>query len=90
MSLNVPPVVAQYLEAERAKDPRRLSLCFSENGVVHDKGKDRRGREPIREWKKEVDAKYRYVSESLSASAHKNTVTVRARLNCDSPAVRWR
>jgi hypothetical protein len=85
MPLNVPPIVAEYLEAERARDGRRLSLCFAGNGVVHDEGKDRRGREAIREWKEEVDAKYKYVSEPLAASADENTVTVRARLTGDFP-----
>ena len=85
MPLNVPSIVAEYLEAERAKDARRLSLCFAENGVVHDEGKDRCGRDEIREWKEEVDAKYRYVSEPLAASANVNTVTVRARLTGDFP-----
>ena len=85
MPLNVPPIVAEYLEAERAKDSRRLSLCFAGNGVVHDEGKDRHGRDAIREWKEEVDAKYGYASEPLSASAHQNTVTVRARLTGDFP-----
>ena len=42
--LNVPPVVAEYLEAERSKDARRLSLCFAENGLVRDEDKERRGR----------------------------------------------
>ncbi|HEY3129581.1 MAG TPA: nuclear transport factor 2 family protein [Acidobacteriota bacterium] len=85
MPLNVPPIIAEYLEAERAKDARRLSLCFAGNGVVHDEGKDRRGRDAIREWKEEVDAKYRYVSEPLAASVNENTVTVRARLTGDFP-----
>jgi hypothetical protein len=85
MPLNVAPIVAEYLEAERAKDARRLSLCFAGNGAVHDEGKDRRGREAIREWKEEVDAKYKYVSEPLAASADGNTVTVRARLTGDFP-----
>ena len=85
MQLSVPPIVAEYLEAERAKDARRLSLCFAGNGVVHDEGKDRRGRDAIRDWKMGADAKYRYVLKPLSASAHKNTVTVRARLTGDFP-----
>ena len=85
MPLNVPPIIAEYLEAERAKDARRLSLCFAGNGVVHDEGKDRRGRDAIREWKEEVEAKYRYVSEPLAASVNENTVTVRARLTGDFP-----
>lgn len=85
MSLNVPHVVAEYLEAERSKDARRLSLCFAENGLVRDEGKERRGRAAIRQWKEEADAKYRYVSEPLVASAHQDTVTVRARLTGDFP-----
>ena len=85
MALNVPDVVAEYLEAERMKDARRLSLCFAENGIVHDEGKERCGRDEIRAWKEEVDAKYRYVSEPFAASANGNTLTVRARLTGDFP-----
>jgi hypothetical protein len=85
MLLNVPPVVAEYLSAERVKDASRLSLCFAENGVVHDEGRDRCGRQAIQQWKEEVDAKYRYVSEPLAASVHEDTVTVRARLTGDFP-----
>lgn len=85
MTLNVPPIVAKYLEAERAKDAHGLSLCFSRNGVVHDEGTHRHGRGAIREWKEEADAKYRYVSEPLGVSAVENTVTVRARLTGEFP-----
>jgi hypothetical protein len=83
--LNLPPVVVEYLNAERAKDAARLSLCFAEDGVVHDEGSDRHGRDGIRHWKEEVDAKYRYVSELLAASAQDNTVTLRMRLTGDFP-----
>ena len=83
--MNVPPVVAEYLEAERAKDARRLALCFAENGLVRDEDKERRGRAAIRQWKEKADAKYRYVSEPLAASAHQDTVTVSARLTGDFP-----
>jgi hypothetical protein len=85
MPLNVPPVVAEYLSAERAKDSSRLSRCFAENGVVHDEGRARCGREAIRQWKEEVDAKYRYVSDPLAASVHEDAVTVRTRLTGDFP-----
>jgi hypothetical protein len=83
--LNLPPVVVEYLDAERAKDADRLSLCFAEDGVVHDEGRDRRGRDAIRQWKAEVDAKYRYVPEPLAASAQGDTVTVHMRLTGDFP-----
>jgi len=83
--LDLPPVVVEYLSAERAKDATRLSLCFVEDGVVHDEGRDRRGRDGIRQWKEEVDAKYRYVSEPLAASVQEDTVTLRTRLTGDFP-----
>ena len=83
--LNLPSVVVEYLSAERARDAARLSLCFAEDGVVHDEGRDRRGRDGIRQWKEEVDAKYRYVSEPLAASAQKDTVILRTRLTGDFP-----
>lgn len=82
---NLPPIVAEYLAAERAKDASRLSRCFTEDGLVHDEGRERRGREAVRRWKAEADAKYRYVSEPLAASVHEDTVTVRARLTGDFP-----
>src|SRR5947209_6722171 len=85
MLLNVPPVVAEYLSAEHANDAGRLSLCFAENGVVHDEGQDRCGRKAIRQWKEDVHAKYRYVCEPLAASVQEDTVTVRARLTGDFP-----
>jgi hypothetical protein len=85
MPLDLPPVVAEYLSAERAKDANRLSLCFAENGVVQDEGRDRRGRDAIRHWKEEVDAKYGYVSTPLAASVEENTVTVRVRLTGTFP-----
>ena len=83
--LNLPPVVVEYLSAERERDAARLSLCFAEDGVVHDEARDRHGRDGIRRWKEEVDAKYHYVSELLAASAQDNTVTLRVRLTGDFP-----
>ena len=83
--LNLPPVVVEYLSAERARDADRLSLCFAENGVVHDEGRDRRGRDGIRQWKEEVDAKYRYDAEPVAASVADDTVTLRTRLTGNFP-----
>ena len=79
MPLNVAPIVAEYLEAERAKDARRLSLCFAGNGAVHDEGKDRRGLAAIRDWMEETTRKYRptvVVLNSVEAAAS-TTATVR-------------
>src|SRR5260370_28531648 len=55
-----PNPVAAYLAAEEAKDADALSRCFTEDGTVHDERQDYPGRDSIRLWKQEADAKYRY------------------------------
>ena len=81
--LNVPEPVAAYFAAEEAKDAEKLSLCFIEDGTVHDEGRDYRGRQAIRQWKQDADKKYRYVLLPLAAQTNANEVTVRARLTGD-------
>ena len=80
MAIDVPEPVAAYLAAEEAKDPDALSRCFTEDGTVHDEGRDYHGRESIRQWKQEVDTKYRYVMQTVNTQTHGDKVTVRARL----------
>ena len=81
--LNVPEPIAAYFAAEEAKDAEKLSLCFIEDGTVHDEGRDYRGRGAIRQWKQEADKKYRYVLLPLAARIDGDEVTVRARLTGD-------
>ena len=81
--LNVPAPVAAYFAAEEVKDAEKLSLCFIEDGTVHDEGRDYRGREAIHQWKQEADKKYRYVLLPLDAQTTGNEVTVRVRLTGD-------
>jgi ketosteroid isomerase-like protein len=85
MALDVPEPVAAYLAAEAAKDADALSCCFTEDGTVHDEGRDYRGRDSIRQWKQEVDTKYRSVLQTVNAQTHGDKVTVRARLTGEFP-----
>jgi ketosteroid isomerase-like protein len=55
--------VATYLAAEKAKDPNMLTLCFAHDALVHDEGRNYRGLDAIRSWKREAEAKYRYIME---------------------------
>jgi len=83
MMLDVPAPLAAYFAAEETKDAEKLSLCFIEGGTVHDEGRNYRGRQAIRQWKQDVDEKYRYVLLPLNARTDGNEVTVRARLTGD-------
>jgi len=85
MAPNVPEVVAAYLAAEEAKDADALSRCFTEDGTVHDEGRDYCGRDSIRQWKQEADTKYRYVLQTVNAQTHGDKVTVRALLTGEFP-----
>jgi len=85
MTLDAPEPIAAYLAAEEAKDADALSRCFTEDGTVHDEGRDYRGRDAIRQWKQAADEKYRYVLQLVNAQTHGNEVTVRARLTGEFP-----
>ena len=85
MTLDAPEPIAAYLAAEEAKDADALSRCFTEDGTVHDEGRDYRGRDAIRQWKQAADEKYRYVLQMVNAQTHGDEVTVRARLTGEFP-----
>jgi ketosteroid isomerase-like protein len=85
MALDVPEPVAAYLAAEETKDADALSRCFTEDGTVHDEGRDYRGRNSIRQWKQEVDTKYRYVLQTVNIQTQGDKVNVRIRLTGQFP-----
>src|SRR5260221_1235124 len=85
MAIDVPEPVAAYLAAEEAKDADALSRCFTEDGTVHDEGRDYRDRDAIRQWKQAADEKYRYVLQMVNAQTHGDEGTVRARLTGEFP-----
>src|SRR5260370_35347862 len=80
MTLDAPEPIAAYLAAEEAKDADALSRCFTEDGTVHDEGRDYRGRDAIRQWKPAADEKYRYVLQMCNAQRAGDNGTVVAPL----------
>jgi hypothetical protein len=85
MSTELPKAIAEYLATEKAKDPTTQSMCFANDAVVHDEGRDYRGRDAIRAWKQDAQAKYQYEMEPLNASTRENNVVLRARLSGNFP-----
>jgi SnoaL-like domain len=85
MLLRLPGPVATYLAAEKAKNADMLVLCFAKDALVHGEGRDYRGLDATRSWKREVGAKYQYVVEPLDGSVEEQTVRLRARLTDDFP-----
>jgi hypothetical protein len=85
MSLNLPKPIANYLAAVDAKDVGLLALCFSEEAVVHDEGREYRGLDAIKSWSQETQTKYKYEMEALDASVSGKNVRVRAKLTGSFP-----
>jgi hypothetical protein len=54
MSLKLPPSVAAYFDAANNGNAEGAALCFAENAVVRDEGRDMRGRAAIRAWRKKA------------------------------------
>jgi hypothetical protein len=85
MKLDVPVPVAAYLAAEELKDAEKLALCFREDGSVRDEEEIHHGREAIKKWKQQADAKYRFQLLPLHAHAQGDEIIVRARITGDFP-----
>jgi ketosteroid isomerase-like protein len=85
MALELPGPVAAYLAADKAKDLDLIARCSADDALVHDEDHDYRGLDAIKAWKREADAKYRYIMEPLEASVNDATVKMHARLTGDFP-----
>jgi hypothetical protein len=85
MPPKLPDPVATYLAAVKAKDAEMFALCFADNARVRDEGRDYRGIDAIRSWKRETETKYQYVIEPLAASVNGKAVNLRARLTGGFP-----
>lgn len=58
MVAKLPKTVDAYVEAYNSRQREAAVGCFSEDALVHDEGKDHRGRKEIREWIGETIEKY--------------------------------
>ena len=60
--------------------------CFSDTAIVHDEGRERRGRDAIRAWTQETDRKYHPKTEVLDVvTVAADTVLVTGRVSGTFP-----
>lgn len=86
MTDNAPDVVARYLAAADAKDPKAVAACFADDGTVVDEGVTYTGRGEIEAWREQTLSKWTYTttvtgSEPVSADRYR----VRVHLSGDFP-----
>lgn len=69
--MNLPNVIADFIQAQNNFDSLAYSNCFSETAVVFDEGKTHTGKIEIQHWIKKANEKYQTVMEPLEYSATK-------------------
>ena len=91
MTNELPKAIADYVAAANAFDADATAACFYGEAVVHDEGREHRGRDAIRAWKRETDEKYHPKTEVLKvANKGPGRVLVTARVSGTFPSVELR
>jgi len=77
MSIELPPVIAQYLAADKTSDPKAISACFTQDAVVVDEGNSYAGLDAIRQWMANASTQYSYTVEpfALSEEGERTVIT---------------
>ena len=85
MTVQLPKTIAEYFAAANSDDADRVATCFAEDAVVHDEGRDIRGRGAIRIWAEEVRRQYRFHAEATRVEEVTDRTVVTAHLTGDFP-----
>jgi ketosteroid isomerase-like protein len=68
MSLELPKSIVDYLAASNARDANAVAHCFTDDAVVRDESRDRRGIDEILAWKAWTEEKYAPIVEALDVA----------------------
>ena len=85
MSTELPAPIAAYIAGSNAHDPGACAACFTDDAVVQDEGRDRRGNAAIRAWMEEVSAKYRPTVDVIDIAETDDKTIVTGRVSGDFP-----
>ena len=85
MKLNLPIILRRYFEAQNAHDIEAMVACFALDAAVRDEGRDIRGAEAVRAWKKETSANYRITAEPLECRADAGRTVVVVKVSGNFP-----
>ncbi|HEX9417379.1 MAG TPA: nuclear transport factor 2 family protein [Gaiellaceae bacterium] len=61
--MNLPPVLARFVDASNARDVDAFLTCFDTDAVVEDEGRTHRGLAALRGWKQETQDRFHYTIE---------------------------
>jgi hypothetical protein len=84
MTLNLPPAISAYFEADKL-DSEAVAQCFTPNAIVKDEGITYNGSNEIKRWKAETTTKYVYTSEPLATKVESGVNIVTGRVTGNFP-----
>ena len=64
----LPEPIATYIAASNAHDADACAVCFTDDAVVRDEGREMRGVAAIRDWMSGAIDKYRHVVEVITSA----------------------
>jgi ketosteroid isomerase-like protein len=85
MSINLPPVINDYVDASNAHDVKSILACFTDDAVVRDENAAHRGKIDIERWLGTTIEKYKFQFKPLSAEARDNKTTVAVQVSGTFP-----
>lgn len=69
MPVAVPDVITTYFASTDSADADALVACFTDDAVVVDEGRTRRGRAEIRQWRDEIAQAFEYTATILDVES---------------------
>jgi ketosteroid isomerase-like protein len=66
MTIRLPRIINDYVNASNAHDVKSVVACFADNALVHDEGKDFRGKKMIEDWITKTIEKYEFQFKPIS------------------------
>jgi hypothetical protein len=83
--MNLPPVIARFVDASNARELDSFVSCFAAGAVVEDEGHTHRGLAEVRAWKQETEDRYRYTIEPSNLDQRNGQAILTATLAGDFP-----
>jgi ketosteroid isomerase-like protein len=76
MTIKLPRIINDYVNASNAHDVKCILACFSDDAVVRDEGKEFRGKEMIEGWLVKTIEKYKFQFKPVSVKDDNTEVVV--------------
>lgn len=76
MTIKLPRILNDYVSASNAHDVKSIIDCFSPHALVHDEGKEFRGKKTIEDWIVSTIERYKFQFKPLSIKDETTEIVV--------------